>query len=510
MMNTENHETLFQEHWRRFYTLPLQEDCRADIVADALFWNDQIAWSLGIIPWRAWRYPFQKAMLYYLHEHCPHEAAHVYEVVNMALATAHGDYFALPVTRDRENLVDTVRSFCSERAAEHIVDQIHSIRPNPPFLGTALFERVLQRISRKRKMMRHGQHIAYLSYFLHFRILNEFFKQAAASLTDPKIKDIVALSAFDILLSEPLEAPHFFTEKRLKGDPSNMSPEIFNFWTWQYTYRNEEYQKLRMPLEKFFRQSAVVFANVPAANHKEYQTAYKRLTGEFDIFGMMFPEYDAAVNAIIEKFDCYPSWPISDYTSDFILGRMLSGEFRYWERETPPPKVSKEMDFHMCLRNAALCTYENRITQLATDGKHHFEVCAPECIVAVKEQEQNIYQEAVNEERARIRPEMIHRMIGLWLWDYCREHGVKPAAAIRALKKSHFRESNPGWDALKPSEAGKNTDWYDYREKTTANPTLYADYQDACQCIEAAKFLPRLRGVKKEPNIRTSKGKNKK
>lgn len=504
------HETLYQEHWRRFFVLPQQAGPIEAAIAEALFWNDQMAWGLGVIPWRAWRRPFQKAMLQYLQTHCPQDAAHAYEVVNTALATAHGDYFSLPVTRDRENLIDTVRSFCSEKAAEHIVRQIHSIRPNPPFLGTAILERLLQSISQKRKVARSAQYIAYLSYFLHFRVLNEFFKQAALSFTDAKIKDIVALSAFDILLSVPLEAPHFFTEKRLKADPSSMSPEIFNFWSWQYTYRNEEYQKLRMPLVKFYRQSAIVFANIPVANHKEYQTAYARLVGESDILGMMFPEYDAAVNTIIEKFDCYPSWPIAGYTSDFILGRMLSGKFRYWERETPPHKVSREMEFHLCLRNAASCTYEHRITQPATDGKNHFEVCAPECIVAVKEQEQGIYQEAVNQERSRIRPEAIHRMIGLWLWDYCREYDVKPAAAIRALKEKHFPESNPNWNAMQSSGAEKNADWYDYREKTTATPTLYADYQDACRCIEVAKFLPRLRGVKKESNMRTSQGKKKK
>ena len=509
-MSTENYEILFQEHWRRFFDLP-QEDCRVDIVAEALFWNDQMAWSLGIIPWRAWRYPFQKTILQYLQTHCPQESARVYGAVNTALATAHGDYFSLPTERDRDNLLNTVHTFCSEKAAKHIVHQIHSIIQKPPFLGISVLEKFLQLISKKRKMTRYAHYVAYLSHLLHFRILHEFFRQAATFFkNDTKIRDIVALSAFDILLSIPLEAPHFLTEKRVKADPSNMSPEIYNFWSWQYTYRNAEYQRLRMPLEKFFQQSAVIFANIPITNHKEYQTAYKRLTGEFDMFGMMFPEYDAAVNAIIEKFDCYPSWPIADYTSDFILGRMLSGEFRYWERETPPAKVSREMDFHLCLRNAALCTYENRITQPATDGKHQFEVCAPECIVAVKEQEQNIYQEAVNEERGRIRPEAIHRMIGLWLWDYCQEHGVKPAAAIRALKKNHFPENNPSWEASKPSEAEKNTDWYDYREKTTANPTLYADYQDACRCIEAAKFLPRLRGVKKNPNTRTSKEKMKK
>ena len=41
-------------------------------------------------------------------------------------------------------------------------------------------------------------------------------------------------------------------------------------------------------------------------------------------------------------------------------------------------------------------------------------------------------------------------------------------------------------------------------------PTLYADYQDACHCIEAAKFLPRLRGVKKTRNSAKSKAESKK
>ena len=505
-------ESLFREHWRRFFRLPQQEDALSNVVSEALFWNDQMAWSLGIIPWRAWRYPFQKSMLQYLQTHCPQEAERVYGAVNTALATAHGDYFSLPAECDRNNLLETVRAFCSEKAAEHIAHQVHSVRPNSPVLGIAALEILLQRISKRRKIRRHAQHVAYLSHFLHFRVLNEFLKQTArlVSKNDARIRNLIALSAFDILFSVPLEAPHFFTEKRIKADPGSMSPEIYNFWSWQYTYRNADYQKLRLPLEKFFRQSGIVFANIPVMNHKEYLTAYKCLAGEYNTFGILFPEHDAAINATIEKFDYYPSWPIADYTSDFILGRMLSGKFRYWERETPPPKVSREKDFHLCLRNAALCSYENRITQPATDGKNYFEVCSPECIVAVKEQEQLIYQDAVNEERSRIRPEAIHRMIGLWLWDYCQEHSVKPAVAMRALKQKHFPASNPGWNDLRPPEAERETDWYDYREKTTATPTLYADYQDACHCIGGAKFLPKLRGVKEQSNIATSKGKNKK
>jgi hypothetical protein len=196
-------ESLFREHWRRFFHLPQQEDALSEAVSEALFWNDQMAWSLGIIPWRAWRYSFQKSMLQYLQTHCPQEAERVYGVVNTALATAHGDYFSLPAECDRKNLLETVRTFCSKKAAEHIAHQIHFARPNSPFLGIAVLERFLQCISKKRKMRRHAQHVAYISNFLHFRVLNEFFRQADHLFTedDAKIRDIVALSAFDILLS---------------------------------------------------------------------------------------------------------------------------------------------------------------------------------------------------------------------------------------------------------------------------------------------------------------------
>jgi hypothetical protein len=507
-------ESLFTEHWRRFFLLPQQDDCITGAISEALFWDDQMGWSLGVIPWRAWRYPFQRAMLLYLSKHCP-QKEQVYNLVNTALATAHGDYFSLPLDTDRDALLGTVHSFCSERTAEEISYQIYAIKQNPPFLGSRFLERALQHLSGRRRVRKNAEFVQYLSCFLHFRIINEFLKRCDALFPaemDVGNKDVIAIATFAILRSVPLEAPHFYTGKRLKADMTKMSPEIYNFWSWQYTYRNEEYQRLRKPLNLYLRQSDIVFANAAISNHKEYQIAYKRVAGEYDLFGMMAPEYDSAVNNTIGKFGYYPAWPINGYTSDFILGRMLSGEFRYWERNTPPPKVAREKELHLCLRNAALCSCANWITQTATDGKRTFEVCAPECIVAVKEQEQNIYQEIVNEERSRIRPESIHRMIGLWLWDYCREHGVKPADAMRALKDRHFPKENPGWDTRTIPEiknSAKNDDWYSYREKTTETPILYADYQDACRCIEAAKFLPRLRGVKKAVKSKPAKGKTK-
>ena len=89
-------QSIYHEHWRRFFLLPQRDDIISDAVSEALFWNDQIAWSLNIIPWSSWRYPFQKAMLYSLIERCPQQAEKNYNTVNIALSTAHGDYLALP------------------------------------------------------------------------------------------------------------------------------------------------------------------------------------------------------------------------------------------------------------------------------------------------------------------------------------------------------------------------------------------------------------------------------
>ena len=306
-----------------------------------------------------------------------------------------------------------------------------------------------------------------------------------------------------------LTPPHFFAIDRIKADRNTISPEIYKFWSWQYTYRNEEYQKLRQPLEKFLFKSSQILIPVPIATHTEYCAVFPRtFKGQFGIFEILFPEYDTSIAAVIEKFDHYPAWSISGYTSDFILERMLKGEFRYWERQTPQPKVSREKELILCPRNAALCNRDDRITTVVMDGTTSIVTCAPECIVSMIEQKQNGYQSIINEERHRIRPEAIHRMIGLWLWDYCHEYEVKPAKAMRVLKARHFPEENPEWDASRVDEAKDNpqyVNWYDYRELAVATPALYADYQDACRCIEAAKFLPRQRGMKKAGNSVSSK-----
>lgn len=509
-------ESLFQEHYQRFFCVPQQSKIISDKVSDAIFWNDQMAWSLGVIPWKSWRYPFQRHIVQYLLDKFPEQKENIYDKINTALATAHGDYFSLPTEQDREALMHTVKIFCSKEVADGILNQISSLREVAPFFNSFFLEKLLQRFSKNRKLKRHSNFVHYLSYFLHFRIIDNFFKrwmEISESGNDFEFNNELAVATFNILWNVPLQVPHFYTEKRLKADPSRMSPEIYNFWSWQYTYRNKDYQEARKPLEYFLFSSGIVFGNISISNHKEYLSVYKRCIEETNFFGTIFPEFDLAIQNSIEKFDYYPTWPIKDYTSDFILGRILSGDFQYWERETPPSKVSIEKDFSLCLKDPKLCTNEQRITQKVTDGKKYFEICAPECIIAIKEQEQAFYHKAISEDRSRIRPETIHRMIGLWLWDYCKEHSVKVAEAIEVLKKRHFSTNNPAWDSSKIPELvnnSENQDWYDYVTKTTLSATLYADYQDADRCIKAAKFLPRQRGLKKNESTKKLREKKRK
>ena len=159
-------ESLFQEHWRRFILLPQQVVHKSDAVfADALFQNDQLLWSLGVIPWRAWRFPFQKVMLCYLHEYCPKAETHLYDMISTALASTHGNYLAPPSESDRKNLCETLCSF--------ITDTFTLTR-----LTDHLYKTITKTCSAESNNLTNLKTYANsLSVFLHFRIANDFLKK---------------------------------------------------------------------------------------------------------------------------------------------------------------------------------------------------------------------------------------------------------------------------------------------------------------------------------------------
>ena len=511
-MSTEP-DTIFQEHWRRFFLLPQVDASAVRPVSGALYWNDQLLWSLGAIPWGSWRLPFQKSVLCLLHEALSSDAPRLYTAINTALATAHGDFLSPPTEADKQSFVQRVEQFCEGETAAHLVRQMEAVTPRQSFFRNAVLKSLLKRFSSRYRSCLCQWESAYYACLFHFRVLDAFLERLAPALggESQAIRNCVALICWQALFDAEPEPVQLFPEKRLMADERHISGEIYNFWSWQYTYRNSEYQKLRAVLEPFLLGSDAVFImpRLPVSNLKEYQTITGRSEAGACLAQELFATCNQAIDAMVEKFGYYPAWPIVDYTSDFIVGRMLAGEFRYWERESPPPRVGSDAQFQLCPRDASRCTLEGRKVQEPHDVHVELPLCAAECVAAILQVEQRLYRAALNEERGRIRAEPLHRMLGLWLWDHCQGYGTTPAEAIRTLEERHFPESNSHWQPPE-SGTGKNLDWYDFRELTTARPTLYADYQDACRCIEAAKFLPRLRGVKKERNPVKSKDRNRK
>lgn len=140
-------ETVFQEHWRRFFLLPQVDASAVRQVAGALYWNDQLLWSLGVIPWGAWRLPFQKSVLRLLHEALPADAPRLYTAINTALATVQGDFLSPPTEGGKQSLVQRVEQFCEGETAAHLVRQIQAVTPRQSFFRNAVLESLLKRVS---------------------------------------------------------------------------------------------------------------------------------------------------------------------------------------------------------------------------------------------------------------------------------------------------------------------------------------------------------------------------
>ena len=510
-------ESLFHEHWRRFFVLPQRSDKTLAVASNALCGSDQLYWSLGIIPWISWRYPFQRAMLHRLKELCkPRTAAWLYRLMHTALATTRGDYVTAPSEADKEALRATILAYCSVPVAQNVVALLHTVKAPAPVLGSAALESLWQRYSSERKRRCRASWAEFYSSLLHCRVANDFLRTLFAFRNvagKQKLIDMIVMHTLYAMRHAHLAQLQDFSSQRITANMENISSIVYNFWSWQYTYRNPEYQKMRQPVEPFVRGAPLEFGMMPVTNINEYEVIYSRPANAPHMLGMLFPEYDVTINNTLEKFGYLPAWPLTDYTSDFILRRMLTGTFAYWEREAPQAHLDKAEYFSGCLRNPELCQHPQRATLSAIVGEATLEICAPECMVRMQEQECTALHGIIKEERARIRQEGIHRMIGLWLWDYCQGHGAKPADAIRALRDRHFPLENPTWDHTKIPELASNpanSDWYAYRERTTDNPVLYADYQDACRCIMAAKVLPRERGTRKDSNHLSLKDKTKK
>ncbi len=262
-MNNKS-EALFQEHWRRFFLSPQADSAAVRRISGALYWNDQLLWSLGVIPWGAWRLPFQASILRFLHEALPHDATRLYTSIHTALATAHGDFLSSPSEMDKQKLVQRVEQFCEGETSVHLVRQIQNITPNQPFFRNAALESMVRRISVKYREKLRQRENAYYACLFHFRVLQAFLERLEPLLSEESqpIRNSVALLSWQALFDADPEPIQLFSEKRITADMRHISGEIYNFWSWQYTYRNQEYQKLRSALEPFLQGAVRLFSGV--------------------------------------------------------------------------------------------------------------------------------------------------------------------------------------------------------------------------------------------------------
>lgn len=286
---TNKPEALFQEHWRRFFLSPQADSVAVRRISGALYWNDQLLWSLGVIPWGAWRLPFQASILRFLHEALPRDAVRLYAAIHTALATAQGNFLSPPSEADKQNLIQRVEQFCEGETATHLVRQIQSITPEQPFFRNAALESMLRCISVKYREKLRQRENAYYACLFHFRVLQAFLDRLEPLLSEESqaIRNSVALLSWQALFDAAPEPIQLFPEKRITADLRHISGEIYNFWSWQYTCRNEEYQKLRAVLEPFLHGSGSISITpcVPVSNLKEYQN----ITGRLETGGCLPP-----------------------------------------------------------------------------------------------------------------------------------------------------------------------------------------------------------------------------
>lgn len=304
-------EAVFQEHWRRFFLSPQADPSAVRRISGALYWNDQLLWSLGVIPWGAWRLPFQAAVLRLLHEALPNDAPRLYAAIHTALATAHGDFLSPPTEADKQSLVQRVEQFCEGETAAHLVRQIQAVTPRQSFFSNAVLESLLERLSARYRSCLHQRESAYYACLFHFRVLHAALERLGPLLAgeNQAFRNSIALICWQALFDAEPEPIQLFPEKRLLADPRHLCGEIYNFWSWQYTYRNQEYQKLRAALEPFLQGagSVSIVPCLPVSNLKEYQTITGRLETGDGLGQELFAVCNQAIDAIVEKFGYFPA-----------------------------------------------------------------------------------------------------------------------------------------------------------------------------------------------------------
>lgn len=287
-------------------------------------------------------------------------------------------------------------------------------------------------------------------YYFRYRVLLKVCKNFIALIpngtpkgSSQRILGILINAFLDHRLSIPLKKA-----RQYDLDTHSIGSRAFLFWRWQYVQRNTAYRALQK------RASEILDDNL--IRHKIAQLDLLEVImvpplhpptespSAADLLPHRRSENVAELKQLNEesrnRFNMLVAWPLEDYDSGVILGRILSGEFAYWERPTPPsflldrpPNVSsKNRERFEAIWTEFQQLYGNFFSPINQDANS-----TPLATAAHYDSLRKFDNLYSHEIVTRIRPEAEHRAIGLWLWDHVNNHGGSGAEAAKALVSTH-------------------------------------------------------------------------
>ncbi len=473
---------------RRFVKLIKPEPEAQQILYQNMYCNIEAALSIGILPWYGWRMQVLKSI--YDAWICNNQSCipdYIIDHVNDAMREVSVNAFKYPDIRSIEKLLEFAKQILFDHEYHNLVNLFESNT-------TTRFAYVKTSLHKQCDVNANAdQHSAEIyKSCLHYNcsiLLNVL--ENTVNIFELKQEEIRLITYYscECILREPLYTPKFNTLCRLGIDDTNKTVAVYDFWSWQYRQRNSGYKNFLLKFSEFVGDSPK-WIIVPRYDLFEYYELSHVVILEYSPRANAYKTLNALIDECIKRYDYKPTWPIHDYTSDYILHRMISGKFRFYERETPLRMSYCDKNVFACSHNPMDCKrFKNRHVP-SSQGVMHIGVCDPECLEKISRIESERLRRIVHKKRPKIRCEGLRRMLGLWIWDYCQAHkGKSVQNAIQAVTATHFPEENPHWKQNEHNESKDGEVWASYRERLLDERQLYHDYQEACRCVEAGEFL---------------------
>ncbi len=496
----EKSESLFDEHKKRFFILKEYQESYYDEVRETILQQNDTEWARGYISWLDWKLPFLRNLIPLLERLYPENYKKIYDLVSNTLAETRGNFYSVGSEEDEKLIRKAVLSLFMEDEEKEFIELIDSIHKTPNWQSFILkypylFPQTFVRESKNKKII---EDIFYENTLLNYRIMASFLYSLESKISNEFTRNVfveIGRFSFKLILSGKLIPPNFQKHNILDKVEVDNPLSAFFFWSWQYTYRNSKFIALRNSIVKLY---ANFFEQMPITNAHEYLSAYLYDLGpEYNIIyindktqkyviqtsynsnqaknRMVKNNYNEIVKESLDRFKFFPTWEIKNYTSDYILQRILYGKFSYSERHIP--KYNLKETNKLCNRDCSSCSLEGKETLFIMSGEK--EVCSSACQNKIMLQEFERENKAVHQIVKRIRPEKFNRAIGLWLWDYVQEHKCNIKVAIDVLVDKYFPDTEPNWNWREILKCKDGTDWYDCKIKKFSYREFYRQYETA-------------------------------